>query len=68
MEVKLSNPQIDKLSDLLIDIAKGLFLATIIGPGITSLFSIITMIKALSVAFLFTYLSLKLLDIKKEKL
>lgn len=66
MEIKLSDSQIDKLSDLLIDIAKGIFLATIIGPGISSLFSIFTMMKALSVGLLFTYLSLKLLDMKKE--
>lgn len=57
--IMLTNKQVDKISDLFMDIARGLFLASFTVPIVTPLDSI-TFTKMLVAAIFCTYFSLKL--------
>jgi len=60
--------QLEKLSELFLDIAKGLFLASFVVPAISTLATLINSVKTVVVATLFTYMSLKIVEFKKEVL
>lgn len=63
-----SDTQLEKLSELFLDIAKGLFLASFVVPAVSSLATVINSVKTVAVAALFTYMSLKIVEFKKEVL
>lgn len=65
--VELSARQLEKLSDLFMDIAKGLLLAAIAVPVIAKGATILESLKAMIAGLLFTYLSLKAIKLAEAK-
>jgi len=66
--VKLSSGQFERLSELFIDLAKGVFLATIAVPAVVREATILESIRTLMLGLFFTYLSLvaeKLKEVEK---
>jgi len=64
--VELSKEQLEKLSDLFIDIAKGLLLASLAVPAFTSVKDILSSIKLFIIGIAFIYFSLSICQ-QKEK-
>jgi len=62
--IAFSQEQLDKLAELSLDLAKGLFLGAFTAP-IISPDSLILSLKSLLAALFFVYLSLKLIELKE---
>lgn len=65
--MSLNKEQLEKLADLFIDLAKGLFLAALAIPSIYSQVTFLAAPKGVITGFLFVYLSLKTINLKEEK-
>lgn len=65
--MRFTSAQLEKLSDLCIDIAKGLFLAALVVPAISSLITLLVSLRILCTGLFFTYLSLKIIEIKEAR-
>ncbi len=63
----LTNSQIEKLADLFIDIAKGMFLAGLLVPAVSSAATIAESFRSILGGLFFTYLSVKILELKEDK-
>ena len=61
----IRNQQIDNLSELFLDIAKGILLGTLATPFFTTS-DIIVFVKGFGVGAFCTFLSIKVLEFKKE--
>lgn len=59
--VKLNEKQIQKLSDILSDISKGMFIAGLLAPAVSSSIGFAEIARALLGGLLFGYLSIRLL-------
>lgn len=68
MILDLNSSQILKLSDLCMDLAKGLYLASFLAPSLNSMISLFNVMRSLIAGVILTYISLKLLTIKEETL
>jgi len=66
MILALNHIQILKLSDLCMDLAKGLLLSSIVTPLFSSIITTLVVLRSIAVGFGFIYISLKLLELKKE--
>ena len=66
-EMRFTLEQYDKLSDLFIDLAKGMFLAGLAAPAISKQPEFISSLKSMILALAFTYFSLKILELKEVK-
>lgn len=60
-----STEQIDKLSNLFLDLAKGLFLSAIAIPVLSPQLTFFISLKGIITGLVFTYLSLKILESKE---
>ncbi|MBA3724576.1 MAG: hypothetical protein H0W89_06875 [Candidatus Levybacteria bacterium] len=58
--------QLDKLSELFLDLAKGLFLAGIAVPVIATEISLLDSFKSMFVGLFLTYLSLRIVKLKEN--
>ena len=65
--MSLNKKQLDKLSDLFMDLAKGLFLAALAVPVLSSQATLLTTLKGVITGCVFVYLSLKTIELKEEK-
>ena len=63
--MEFSVGQLDLLSKLLINLAKGLFLAALAGPAISSKITILISLRSLILGVYFVCISLKLIEIKE---
>lgn len=61
----LSSKQSEKLAELCLDLAKGLFLAALAVPAISSVVTLLISLRMLFTAVFFTYLSLIFIKIKE---
>ncbi len=61
----LSSKQSEKLAELCLDLAKGLFLAALAAPVISSVVTLLISLRMLFTAVFFTYLSLIFIKIKE---
>lgn len=68
MIIALNHVQITKLSDLFMDLAKGLLLASFVAPSINSFVTLLSILKSAFAGLFFAYMSLLLLTKKKEEL
>jgi hypothetical protein len=62
-----SSAQLDKLSDLVLDLAKGLFLASIAVPAVTNQATFLDSIRSTLVGIFLTCLSLTFVKLKENK-
>jgi hypothetical protein len=63
--MRFNREQMDKLSDLFMDLAKGLFLAGLAGPAISSQINFLLSLKSIITAVMFLYFSLKAIEVKE---
>jgi len=56
---------LDKLADLFIDLAKGLFLAGLVAPAISSDITYLISLKSVCVGIIFLYFSLRIISYKE---
>jgi len=63
--MSLSIEQLEKLSDLFMDLAKGLFLAALAVPAITPVVTLLTSLRISITGLVFLYLSLKTIELKE---
>lgn len=63
--MKFSAAQLVILSNLFIDLAKGLFLASLAVPALSPGATLLVSFKGVIVGLLFTYLSLKAIELKE---
>ena len=61
----LTTGQLEKLSELFLDIAKGLLLASAAVPVFSSEITFLSSMKSVGVGLLFTFLSLKAIQLKE---
>jgi len=62
MIITLNSAQMTKVSDLCMDLAKGLLLASFIAPSINSFITLIQVLKSTITGLLFVYISLTLIS------
>lgn len=64
--MRLNSEQLDRLSELAIDLAKGLFLASIAVPAISPAATFVVTLRGIFAGCILTYFSLKIIDIKES--
>ena len=68
MIITLNSAQILKISDLFMDLAKGLLLASFVAPSISSFVTLLSILKSAFAGLFFAYMSLLLLTKNKEEI
>jgi len=63
--MRFTSQQLDKLADLFLDLAKGLFLAALAVPAFSPQATLFTSLKGIIAGLIFTYLSLKAIELKE---
>lgn len=66
LKIKFTKSQLDKLSELCLDLSKGVFLAALAAPAISSVIDLFTSIKGLMLGLIFVYLTLMIEKIKER--
>ena len=66
MEFRFTKSQLEKLSELCIDLAKALLIGSVASPVITSLIDLFTALKFGLLGLTFVYLSLKMEELKEK--
>ncbi|TSC86721.1 MAG: hypothetical protein G01um10147_802 [Microgenomates group bacterium Gr01-1014_7] len=66
MDFHFTNNQLNRLSDFCADMAKGLVLASVAAPAISSFVNLISFLMGILVGLTFLYLSLKIESVKEN--
>ena len=65
--MEFRNEQLEKLSNLCMDLAKGLFLTALAIPAFSPNATMMISIKSTAAGIIFTYFSLKIIELKEAK-